>query len=238
MTDYQDREQPPQYPPQGYGQQPWQDQPWQPQQYDPRRHQQRMGQPPREPYADPPAQSGVPQRERPRIPVYAAIAAVALVAGGAAGWVLRGPGGAAAPGPAASAAAAAGTPDTAAAAQSAAQQFFTFYSAGQWGDAWKYLTAAEKRAVPEPVYAAVHRACPSAAAGLAYSIKSVTLAGQTAVITYTVSGATGALVGNATMPATWSPSGWGVEPSGMSIYSHGSVSADIAAAKAAGDCAG
>jgi hypothetical protein len=237
MTDYQDWEQQPHYPPQGHGQQYQPDQPWQPQQYDPRHHQQRMGQPPREAYASPPAQSGVPRRERSHIPVYAAIAAVALVAGGAAGWVVRGPGTAPTPGPAASSAAAAGTPDTAAAAQSAAQRFFTFYSAGQWDDAWQYLTAAEKREAPESVYAAVHQGCPSAAAGLAYAIKNVTLAGQTAVITYTVSGATGALVGNATMPATWTPSGWGVEPSGMSIYTHGSVSADIAAAKAAGDCA-
>ena len=238
MTDNQGWGQQPQYRQQGYGQQYQPGQPWQPQQYDPQQHQRRVGQPPREPYAYPPAQSGVPQGQRSHIPVYAAIAAVALVVGGAAGWVLRGPGGAATPGPTAGAAAAAGTPDTAAAAQSAAQQFFTFYSAGQWGDAWQYLTAADKRAAPEPVYAAVHRGCPSAAAGIAYSIKSVTLAGQTAVITYTISGATGTLLGNATMPATWTPSGWGVEPSGMSIYSHGSVSADIAAAKAAGDCAG
>jgi hypothetical protein len=237
MANGQDWGQRPQYPQQGYGQQYPQDQPWQPQRYDPRHHQQRMGQPPREPYDYPPGQSGVPQRERSHIPVYAAVAAVALVIGGAAGWVLRGPGAAATPGPAASAAVAAGTPDTAAAAQSAAQQFFTFYSASQWNDAWQYLTAADKHAAPEAVYAAVHRGCPSAAAGIAYSIKSVTLAGHTAVITYTISGATGTLLGNATMPATWTRSGWGVEPSGMSIYSHGSVSADIAAAKAAGDCA-
>ena len=73
---------------------------------------------------------------------------------------------------------------------------------------------------------------------MAYAIKGVTLAGQTAVVTYTVSGATGAILGNATMPMTWTPSGWGVEPSGMSVYTHGSVSADLAAAKAAGDCSG
>lgn len=222
-------------------------QPWQPQQYDPWQHQRRLDQPPRDygPHQDPALHRAAPQyapsqqqRTRSRIPVYAAIAAIALAAGGAAGWVLRGHDGAgASPAPVASSAAAI-TPDTAAAAQSAAQQFFTFYSAGQWDDAWQYLTAAEKREAPESVYAAVHQRCPSAAAGMAYAIKSVTLAGQTAVITYTVSGATGAILGNATMPVTWAPSGWGVEPSGMSVYTHGSVSADLAAAKAAGDCAG
>lgn len=148
------------------------------------------------------------------------------------GWLLHKPG-SAAPGAVASSAAAV-TPDTTAAAQSAAQQFFTFYSAGQWDDAWQYLTAADKREAPESVYAAVHQQCPSAAAGMAYATKGVTLAGQTAVVTYTVSGATGALLGNATMPMTWTPSGWGVEPSGMSVYTHGNVSADLAAAKAAG----
>ena len=39
---------------QGYGQ------PWQPQQYDPRQHQQRVGQPPRDPYTGPPLPA-VPQ---------------------------------------------------------------------------------------------------------------------------------------------------------------------------------
>jgi hypothetical protein len=43
MTDSQNWEQAPQYPPQGYGQQYPQDQPWQPQQYDPAYHQQRIG---------------------------------------------------------------------------------------------------------------------------------------------------------------------------------------------------
>jgi hypothetical protein len=59
MTDREDWEQPPQYPPQGYVQQPWQDQPWQPQQYNPQQHQQRAGQPP-DPYASPPLPA-VPQ---------------------------------------------------------------------------------------------------------------------------------------------------------------------------------
>ena len=127
-------------------------------------------------------------------------------------------------------------PDTAAAAKSAAKSFFALYSAGQYGAAWQYLTAADKTEAPLSVYKAVHAGCPSKAAGLAYSIKDATMAGKTAVITYGLSGAAGAL-GSATMAETWTPSGWTVNPDNMSVYSHGSASADLAAAKAAGDCA-
>ena len=53
MTDRQDWQQQPQYPPRGYGQQHQQGQPWQPQQYHPEQHQRRLDQPQRDPYANP-----------------------------------------------------------------------------------------------------------------------------------------------------------------------------------------
>jgi hypothetical protein len=127
-------------------------------------------------------------------------------------------------------------PDTAAAARSAAKSFFALYSAGQWAAAWQYLTAADKAEAPLRVYQAVHAGCPSKSAGLAYAIKDTTMAGKTAVITYGLSGVAGAL-GSATMTEKWTPSGWTVNPDNMSVYSHGSASADLAAARAAGDCA-
>lgn len=126
-------------------------------------------------------------------------------------------------------------PDTASAAKSAAASFFALYSAGQWGAAWQYLARADKAEAPRSVYEAVHAGCPSKAAGLAYAIKGATMAGKTAVITYTLSGAAGVL-GSATMAETWNRSGWKVHPD-MSLYGHGSVKADLAAARAAGDCA-
>jgi hypothetical protein len=262
MTDRQDWWQP-QNSQRGYGQQQWQEPSWQPQQYDPRAHQQRMqsvrqeapwdryGQVP-EQQEQPPVgsapprgrRSGAPQRTARSIsPVYAVVAlAVGIVIGGPAGYALHGSapanaaaGGAAASSPAAAPSAAA-VPDSAAAAKSAAASFLALYSAGQWAPAWQYLTAADKAKAPLNVYETVHAGCPSKAAGLAYAIKSATMAGKTAVITYSLSGAVGAL-GSATLAETWTPAGWTVAPDDMSVYSHGSASADLAAAKASGDCA-
>lgn len=141
--------------------------------------------------------------------------------------------------PAAAAPAAAAQPDTAAAASAAAQEFFALYSAGQWDAAWQYLTPADKKQVPESAYAALHGGCPSAETGMAYSISGVTLAGTTAVVTYTIPALAKAF-GSATMPMTWTPAGWGVQLSGSSLaeYSHGNAAADIAAAKKAGECSG
>ena len=84
----------------------------------------------------------------------------------------------------------------------------------------------------------MHTGCPSPSAGLARVIKSVTLAETTAVVAETVAGSLGNI---ATVSDAWTYSGgrWGFSPSAssMSIYTHGSVNADIAAAKVAGDCA-
>ena len=86
------------------------------------------------------------------------------------------------------------------------------------------------------MYTAVHQGCPSEAAGLAYKIQQVNKAGKTAVVTYSLSGVASA-IGSGTMAETWTASGWKVTGNDMGIYSHGSASADLAAAKAAGDCA-
>jgi hypothetical protein len=136
----------------------------------------------------------------------------------------------------AAAAAAPATPDTSAAAKAAATQFLALYSAGQWAPAWQYLTAADKAEAPLSVYEEVHNSCPSKAAGLAYKITGMTLAGKTAVATYTIGGVASAL-GSATLAETWTAGGWKVTGNDMGVYSHGSASADLASAKAAGDCA-
>jgi len=225
---------------------------WQPQQYDPGQHQQRLAQPqerreqPYQPFHGyqeekptyPPTRHAPPRTRQNSALLYAGIALIAgLGTGGAAGYLLHGGGNAAspsAPGTASAPTGASAAPDTAAAAKSAAASFFALYSAGQWPSAWQYLTAADKAKAPLSVYDQVHLGCPSKSAELAYTIKGVTMAGQTAVITYSLSGVAGA-IGSATMPATWTPAGWTVSPD-MSVYGHGSVKADIAYAKAAGDC--
>jgi len=127
--------------------------------------------------------------------------------------------------------------DTAAAAKGAAQRFLTLYSAGQWDAAWQYLSPADKAKVPEKLFAAFHDGCPAEAAGMAYEIQGVTLAGKTAVVTYTIP-AFAKTAGSATMPLAWVPAAWGVElaSSSLNAYSHGSAAADVKAAKAAGEC--
>ena len=82
---------------------------------------------------------------------------------------------------------------------------------------------------------AVHKACPSAAAGLAFQIKDVTVTGGMAIVTYSLSGA-GAALGSATQAFTYSGGRWWLALSDPGAYRHGSVKADIAAAKAQGSC--
>lgn len=127
-------------------------------------------------------------------------------------------------------------PDTAAAAKTAAQEFMALYSAGQWSAAWQYLTPADKAKIPESLYTAFHDGCPSKSAGLAYEIQDVTLAGPTAVITYTIPVL--AKLGSATMAMAWVPAGWGVslDASALKDYTHGSAKADIASARKTGEC--
>jgi len=82
----------------------------------------------------------------------------------------------------------------------------------------------------------VHRGCPSQAAGLAYNVKDTTLTGSTAVVTVSLAGAA-ASIGSESESLTYSAGRWGFVPNDLSSYEHGSVKADIAAAKAAGYCA-
>jgi hypothetical protein len=255
MTDRQDWEQPPQYPQQGYGQQSPQDQPWQWQQYDPYAHQQRVqrmqrvqrGQapqyPPQQRYGQPPAPPRQPQhRGRSRAPLYAGLAALVVIAGGGAAYALAGHGTPASTGSTSStttpASSAAAQPDASAGVRAVAQQFYALYSASQWAAAWDDLAPSAQSAVTVATWTAVHNGCPSQTAGMARVIKSVTVAGTTAVVAETVAGSLGNL---ATVSDAWTYSGgrWGFSPSAgsMSIYKHGSATADIAAAKAAGDCA-
>lgn len=238
---------------------------WQPQEYDPRRQQPGPRQPPQgqgeqwqRPYQRPgvqqPSYPPQPQYQRPEprqqpqrpreMNPYAgwiafAIAMVVIVAG-AAWYVTDGRPSAAAPSAStgATSLAAAVQPETAAAVRSDATQFYALYSAGQWAQAWAMLTPASQKAVPESTFAAVHQGCPSASAGLARVIKSVTMAGSTAVVTETVAGALSSL-GSVTDAWSYSGGRWGIALSASSLkdYSHGSAAADVAAMKAAGDCA-
>jgi hypothetical protein len=218
-------------PPPGYRPPPWQQQGYQ------------QPQPQQVPYQRPEARR---QHQRPReMNPYAgwvafAVAMVVIVAGAA--WYFTGGRPSAATASATSGAAAslaAVQPETEAGVRAAATQFYALYAAGQWAQAYAMLTAAAQAEVSESTYAAVHQGCPSSSAGLARVIKSVTLAGSTAVVTETVGGALSSL-GSVTDAWDYSAGRWGIALSASSLkdYSHGSVKADVAAAKAAGQCAG
>lgn len=241
---------------------------WQPPEYDPRRQQPGPWQPPsreqreqwQRPYQRPVAQQpsyppqAQPQYQRPgarqqhrqprEMNPYAGwiafgIAMVVIVAGVA--WYFTDGRPSAAPASASSGAVtspAAAQPETEAGVRAAATQFYALYSAGQWPQAYAMLTPAAQKQVSEATFVAVHQGCPSASAGLARVIKSVTLAGSTAVVTETVGGALSSL-GSVTDAWDYSGGRWGIALSASSLkgYSHGSAAADVAALKAAGECA-
>ena len=128
-------------------------------------------------------------------------------------------------------------PDTAAGAKAAAQQYFGLYAAGQYAAAWSLVTPSAQKAVPEATWAAVHQDCPSQTAGLAYDVKNVTVTGDTAIATVTLAGAASSLA-SASEAFTYAGGKWEYTPSpaDLSLYQHGSVAADVAAAKARGYC--
>jgi hypothetical protein len=127
-------------------------------------------------------------------------------------------------------------PETATAASAVARQYFGLYSAGQFAAAYGLLAPSAQRAVSESTWVAVHQGCPSQAAGLTYDIKDATLTGNTAVVTVTLAGVASSLASESEAP-TYSGGQWGFVSNDLSMYEHGSVKADLAAAKAAGYCA-
>lgn len=133
--------------------------------------------------------------------------------------------------------AAAAQPQTAAAASAAAQQYLGLYSAGQFGASYALLAPSARRAVSEHVWAAVHEGCPSPTAGAAYDVKHVTLTGSVAVVTVALNGAASAL-GSENISMVYAGGKWGYAPPDLTLYHHGTVKADVAAAKARGYCAG
>ena len=143
---------------------------------------------------------------------------------------------AATPTAAASTPSAGAQPETAAAAAAVARQYFGLYSVGQFALSWTLLAPSAQRAVSQATWVAVHQGCPSQSAGLAYNIKDTTLTGSTAVVTVTLAGAAASLASESES-LTYSAGRWGFVPNDLSYYRHGSVKADIAAAKAAGYCA-
>jgi hypothetical protein len=125
-------------------------------------------------------------------------------------------------------------PKTRAAARAAAVRFDRLYFAGQFAAAWDLLAPAVKQEVPQRIWVSVHNSCPSATAGQA-RIRTVTLFGDTAIVTETRPG-TRAKQRRNTVVFSFADNHWGYSPGDPGIYQHGSVAANVAAAKAAGFC--
>ena len=132
--------------------------------------------------------------------------------------------------------AAGGQPETAAAATAAATQYFDFYSAGDFAATWGLLAPSAQREISEATWVGVHQACP-AAAGISYRVKGARLTGGMAAVTVDQTEHKTSF-GSVTEAFSYSAGRWGFVPEDTSLYRHGSVTADVSAAKAEGYCAG
>lgn len=127
-------------------------------------------------------------------------------------------------------------PETAAAVRADADDYLTLYTAGQFAVIYQMLSAPARQAINEQAWVAVHRGCPGAAAGLTYKIRHIAMTGKTAVVTVALAGQA-AKPESATETLVYADGHWGFSPADLTLYRHGSVSADVAAARAAGGCA-
>ncbi len=163
------------------------------------------------------------------------VTAIAACSGGAA--TTSGGTATTAPTPAtAVATAAGGQPETSAAATAAARQYFSYYSAGDFAATWGLLAPSAQREISEATWVGVHQDCP-APSGVSYRVKGAKLTGGTAAVT--VAQAEGKTsFGTVTEAFSYSAGRWGFVPEDTSLYRHGSVGADVSAAKADGYCSG
>lgn len=161
---------------------------------------------------------------------------VSLVVAGLAGCSGGALGAPASPTPAVTATASsvpAASPQVKASARAAAEQFYGLYAASQYAGSWDMLAPATKRQVSRPAWIGVHEGCSSAGAEKPRVIKAVTVFGNAAIVAETVAGAP---PGTAEDVFTYADGRWGYSPQDPGIYRHGSVTADIAAAKEAELC--
>jgi hypothetical protein len=127
-------------------------------------------------------------------------------------------------------------PDTVSAVRADADDYLTLYTAGQFAVIYQMLSAPVRQAIDQQAWVAVHRGCLGASGGMSYKIRHVAVAGKTAVVTAALTGGS-AKPESATETLVYANGHWGFSPRDLALYRHGSVSADVAAAKAAGGCA-
>ena len=127
-------------------------------------------------------------------------------------------------------------PETAAAVRADADDYLTLYTAGQFEITYQMLTAPARQAINQQAWVAVHRDCPGATGGMTYKIRGIAVTGKSALVSVVLTGKA-AKPESAAETLVYSDGHWGFSPRDLGLYRHGSVSADVAAAKAAGGCA-
>jgi hypothetical protein len=127
-------------------------------------------------------------------------------------------------------------PDTASAVRADADDYLTLYTAGQFAVIYQMLSTPARQAIGQQAWVAVHRGCLGTAGGMSYQIRHIAVTGKTAVVTVALTGGA-AKPESATETLVYAGGHWGFSPQDLAVYRHGSVSADVAAAKAAGGCA-
>lgn len=121
--------------------------------------------------------------------------------------------------------------------RAAAARFDSMYFARRYAESWNLLASAVRSEVPENVWVGVHDGCAAATSGMRRVIKSVTVFGNTAIVTETVRGSQ-SRQRTAEYVFVYMGGSWGYSPAYPGIYHGRSIAADIQAAKAAGLCAG
>ncbi len=119
-------------------------------------------------------------------------------------------------------------------ARAAAAQFDSVYFASDFAASWDLLAPAVRRQIPKSIWVGVHDGCATASTGVTRVIKSVTVFGDAAIVTETIT--TAQSERTAEYVFNYARGRWGYSPENLSIYHRGSVTADIAAARSAGFC--
>ncbi len=120
-----------------------------------------------------------------------------------------------------------------ASARADAKRFYGLYATSDYAILWTLLTPATRHQVSRKAWIGVHQACSAASAGKSRVIKGVTVFGDAAIVAETVAGVTPRTVEDV---FNYTGGRWRYSPQAPGIYRHRSVTADIAAAKAAGLC--
>jgi hypothetical protein len=117
-------------------------------------------------------------------------------------------------------------------ARAAATQFDGIYTSSNFSASWDMLASSTQRQIPRAVWVAVHNQCAATSGATRVVIRSVTIFGNDAVVTTTLT-KTGP-AGSTEEIFAYDDDGWHYAPGDPSIYQHSSVQADVAAAKAVG----